>query len=85
MQKPKRFKEVIERLLMRSVSTEALPENVKKGARGDKITYLEAIILSQIYKAIGGDTSAVTFLRDSSGNKLKEQAEQRLSFKFEDL
>ena len=85
MAKVKRFKEEIDRLLARSISKDALPDAVKKRVKGTKITYLEAIILAQIYKAMGGDTSAITFLRDSSGNKLKECVEQRVSLKFEDL
>lgn len=85
MAKAKKFKEVIDKLLMQGMETEAFPESVRRLAKKKRITYLEAIILSQISKAIAGDTSATNFLRDSSGNKLKECTEQRVSLKFEDL
>ena len=39
---------------------------------GKNITVQEAIMLAQIKKAVKGDTKAAEFVRDSSGNKLKE-------------
>ena len=42
---------------------------------GKNITVQEAIMLAQIKKAIKGDTKAAEFVRDSSGNKLKEGVE----------
>ena len=51
-----------------------------------EITILEAVLISQINKAIGGDNTAAAFLRDTSGNKLKDSSgETTVSFKFEDL
>lgn len=42
---------------------------------GKNITVQEAIMLAQIQKAVKGDTRAAEFVRDSSGNKLKEGIE----------
>lgn len=42
---------------------------------GKNITVQEAIMLAQIKKAVKGDTKAAEFVRDSSGNKLKEGIE----------
>lgn len=82
----KKFREVLNQLLSIQIRVETLPESIKRGVRGKKITMLEAVLLAQINKAIGGDTSSATFLRDTSGNKLKdgavEIAEKR---SFEDL
>lgn len=43
--------------------------------KGKNITVQEAIMLAQIQKAMKGDTRAAEFIRDSSGNKLKEGIE----------
>ena len=43
--------------------------------KGKNITVQEAIMLAQIQKAVKGDTKAAKFVRDSSGNKLKEGVE----------
>lgn len=43
--------------------------------KGKNITVQEAIMLAQIQKAMKGDTRAAEFVRDSSGNKLKEAVE----------
>ena len=43
--------------------------------KGKNITVQEAIMLAQIQKAMKGDTRAAEFVRDSSGNKLKEGIE----------
>lgn len=40
---------------------------------GKNITVQEAIILAQIKKAIKGDTRAAEYIRDTSGNKAKEE------------
>ena len=86
MKKTKRFKEVLNELLSRKVSVGTLPEAIKRGAKGKSITLLEAVMLAQINKAIGGDTSSATFLRDTSGNKLKDASpEVSVNKKFEDL
>lgn len=82
----KRFKEVLNQLLSRRISVGTLPEAIKRGVKGEKITLLEAVLLAQINKAIGGDTSSATFLRDTSGNKLKDTTgEVATSVRFEDL
>jgi len=86
MKKAKRFKEVLNRLLSRRISVNSLPDAIKRGAKGEKITLLEAVLLSQINKAICGDTSSATFLRDTSGNKLKDSSGEIVeNAKFEDL
>lgn len=86
MKRVKRFKEVLNELLERRVSVATLPEAIKRGAKGESITLLEAVMLAQINKAIGGDTSSATFLRDTTGNKLKDTlGEVSENKKFEDL
>lgn len=42
---------------------------------GKNITVQEAIMLKQIQKAMKGDTRAAEYIRDTSGNKLKEGIE----------
>ena len=86
MKKTKRFKEVLNEILSRRVSVGTLPDAIKRGAEGESITLMEAVLLAQINKAICGDTSSATFLRDTSGNKLKDAtAEISENKKFEDL
>ena len=55
MKKVKRFKEVLNELLSRRISVGTLPEAIKRGAKGESITLLEAVLLAQINKAIGGE------------------------------
>ena len=43
--------------------------------QGKNLTVQEVIMLAQIQKAVKGDTRAAEFVRDSSGNKLKEGIE----------
>ena len=43
--------------------------------KGKNITVQEAIMLTQIKKAIKGDTRAAEYIRDTSGNKIKEGIE----------
>jgi hypothetical protein len=43
--------------------------------KGKNITVQEAIMLAQIQKAVKGDTKAAEYIRDTSGNKLKEALE----------
>lgn len=40
--------------------------------KGKNITVEDAIMVAQIQKAMKGDTTAATFLRDTSGNKPRE-------------
>ena len=42
---------------------------------GKNITVQEAIMLAQIKKAVKGDTKAAEYIRDTSGNKLKDALE----------
>lgn len=44
--------------------------------KGKNITVQEAIMLAQIQKAMKGDTRAAEFIRDSSGNKPKDEEQQ---------
>ena len=52
-------------------------ESIKNLAalKGKNITVQEAIMLAQIQKALKGDTKAAEYIRDTSGNKLKEAVE----------
>lgn len=43
--------------------------------KGKNITVQEAIMLAQIQKAVKGDTKAAEYIRDTSGNKLKDALE----------
>lgn len=86
MRKVKRFKEVLNKLLSTKVSVGTLPDAIKRGAKGESITLLEAVLLAQINKALCGDTSSATFLRDTSGNKLKDASPDiTVNKRFEDL
>ncbi|MBQ3589864.1 MAG: hypothetical protein II980_05370 [Clostridia bacterium] len=42
---------------------------------GKGATYLDLVLMAQIKKASNGDTSSASFLRDTSGNKLKDKVE----------
>ena len=80
------FKETLEMLLSCELPSEALPQAIKSSPVGGRLNYREVILLMQILKAAGGDTQAAVFLRDTSGNKLKD-AEKQLTqnLKFEDF
>ncbi len=54
---------------------------------GKKYTYLDLILLAQIKKAVGGDNSSASFIRDTSGNKLKDRGNEgtQCTISFEDL
>ena len=74
MSKDTSFKKRLEELLSKRVK--------EKDGRVDfdalinnKTTYLDLVLIAQIKKACGGDTSSANFLRDTSGNKLKDKAE----------
>lgn len=73
--KVERFKTVLNEILSMVISPETVAEAVKKTPLGDKITYQEAILIAQVLKASNGDTQAAVFLRDTSGNKLKDGAD----------
>ncbi len=80
------FKDAFSDILSLEVPSEALAEAIKSSPLGDKINYREAILLAQIIKATNGDTQAATFVRDTSGNKLKESDGKDIQRKkFEDF
>lgn len=72
--KNQRFKKTLNDILSMVISPETVSEAVKKTPLGDNITYQEAILIAQVLKASNGDTQAAVFLRDTSGNKLKDGA-----------
>lgn len=79
------FKESLKELLSLRAPKSSLAEPLKKTPLGDSINYREAILLAQIIKAYNGDTQAAVFVRDSSGNKLKESDKEEKKKKFEDF
>ncbi len=76
MKEQKSFKDVIDRLLTREIKKTLLPEAVARLVEEEAISVLEAILLAQVNKAICGDNSSASFLRDTSGNKLKDKANE---------
>ena len=80
------FKETLDSLLALELPNEALPAAIQNSSVGGRLNYREVILLLQILKACGGDTQAAVFLRDTSGNKLKDAEKQQTSnLKFEDF
>ena len=80
------FKEAFFDILSLEVPSDALCDAVKNSPLGEKINYKEAILLAQIIKATNGDTQAATFVRDTSGNKIKEaESERTVKKRFEDF
>ena len=79
------FKESLKRLLAEEAPRDALAEPLKHTPLGERISYREAILLAQIIKAYNGDTQAAVFVRDSSGNKLKDSDKDEKKKKFEDF
>ena len=80
------FKKTLDTLLSQVARYELLPEAIKRATEGEEINYQEAILLAQIIKATNGDTQSATFLRDSSGNKLKEgEVKEEIRKKFGDF
>lgn len=82
--KKQTFKKSLEEILSMIIAPSTVAEAVKSTPLGDKITYQEAILISQVLKASNGDTQASTFIRDTSGNKLKERVDSDY-LKLEDL
>ena len=82
-----KFKDTLNKLLSKKVDVGTMSEQIQKLCDGKKITLLEAVLISQINKAIGGDNTAAAFLRDTSGNKLKDATptDNVVKVKFEDL
>ncbi|MBE6673522.1 MAG: hypothetical protein E7596_00275 [Ruminococcaceae bacterium] len=80
------FKKSLANILGMVIAPETVAEAVKKTPLGADITYQEAILIAQVLKASNGDTQAAVFLRDTSGNKLKEMQDKELDVKsFEDF
>lgn len=77
--KKKAMKDTLAELLTMPLEDRALEnlEDIQSLAtlNGKNITVQEAILLAQITKAIEGDTKAAEYVRDTSGNKLKEALE----------
>lgn len=75
----KAMKETLATLLSMPLRDEGVADldNIKSIAsiNGKNITVQEAIMLKQIQKAMKGDTRAAEYIRDTSGNKLKEGIE----------
>ena len=86
LRKGRSFKKTLDTLLSQVARYELLPEAIKRATEGEEINYQEAILLAQIIKATNGDTQSATFLRDSSGNKLKDgEVKEEIRKKFEDF
>ncbi|MBQ7760918.1 MAG: hypothetical protein IJ400_02570 [Clostridia bacterium] len=80
------IKESLAILLSTKINPNLVCDAVKGTSLGDKITYQEAILIAQIIKACNGDTQSATFIRDASGNKLKDgEGPARLHRKLEDI
>ena len=80
------FKATLDQILNTVISPHTVAEAVRATPLGDKITYQEAILIAQVLKASNGDTQAAVFLRDTSGNKLKELKDCGFDIKsFEEL
>ena len=75
----KAMKETLETLLQMPLKSDKAVDldEIKYIAalKGKNITVQEAIMLAQIQKAMKGDTKAAEYVRDTSGNKLKEGVE----------
>lgn len=74
--KRRQMKEAIEILMsmpLENKSAKELEEIISfKDLQGKNLTINDAIIVKQVQKALKGDLNAVTFLRDTSGQKPKE-------------
>ena len=78
----KALNDILDAILAMKCDTSALTddyitETAQKLAaeKGESITRYEAIALSQIKRAIDGDTKAATFVRDSAGDKPLDRSE----------
>jgi len=77
----KTFKEVFSALLPMDINPDkaisGLSQIIKE--ENPQLTAEQAIAMAQIYKAINGDTQAAIFVRDTVGDKPKEQIEQTIN------
>lgn len=75
----KAMKDTLETLLAMTLNNEQMEdiESIQSVAslEGANITVQEAIMLAQIKRALSGDTKAAEYVRDTSGNKLKDSVE----------
>ena len=75
----KAMKDTLAELLTMPLESRAIDniEDIQSYAEtaGRNITVQEAIMLAQIKKAVKGDTKAAEYIRDTSGNKLKDALE----------
>ena len=75
----KAMRETLETLLSMTLTNDQIMdiESIQSVAslEGANITVQEAIMLAQIKRALTGDTKAAEYVRDTSGNKLKEAVE----------
>lgn len=73
----RQMKDALETLMSMPLksATEADLEQIRsmQELKGANITVGEAIALAQVQKALKGDTTAATFVRDTSGQKPKEE------------
>lgn len=67
------FKTIVSQLLKSTIKKELLDAEVQKLISTKVLTSEEGVALAQISKALKGDTAAAVFLRDSSGNKPKNE------------
>ncbi len=80
------FKTTLDSILNMVISPGTVAEAVTATPLGDRITYQEAILIAQVLKASNGDTQAAVYLRDTSGNKLKELKDRDFDIKsFEEF
>lgn len=79
----KRMKDTINSILQMTLNpgTEADLDQIKSFTelKGKNLTVEQALILQQVQKAKNGDLQALTFLRDTSGQKPVEQIEMNAS------
>ncbi len=84
--KVENLKKTLNYILSMVASPDALPKDVKTTPLGENVTYQEAILISQVLKAINGDTRAAVFLRDILGNKHKDSdQEEPTQLTWEDI
>ena len=83
--KRRSFKDTLDEILSMTVTPSTVADAVRRTALGDNISYAEAILLAQVIKASNGDTQAAVFIRDTSGNKLKERERELLNKRYEDF
>ena len=73
----KMMRETLETLLKMPLTDKKLSdvEQIKSLAAlsGKNITVQDAILLAQVKKAMKGDTRAAEYIRDTSGNKIKDE------------